>query len=82
MKTAISLPDDIYAAASSRALEMGISRSAFLAAAAVDYLEKLDRASLTQRIDLAVSAVESDDSTQDAAALGRTFLQGGAAEDW
>lgn len=63
-------------------MEMGISRSAFLAAAAVDYLEKLNRASLTQRIDLAVSAVESDDSTQDAAALGSKFLQVAAAEDW
>lgn len=82
MKTAISLPDDIYAAASSRALEMGISRSAFLAAAAVNYLEKLDRASLTLRIDSALSAAESDDSTQDAVLLGHRYLQAAAAEDW
>ncbi len=78
MRTTISLPDDTYALASRYAAQMSVSLSAFFAAAAVHYLDELDSASLTERINSAMSALESDASSQDAVALAHRF----PAEDW
>ena len=79
VKTAISLPDDIYAQATRRAAELGISRSEFFAHAARRYLDELASQSLTQQIDEALQ-VATDDSNAAAAAAGRSFLAG--REDW
>jgi hypothetical protein len=57
MKTAISVPDDTYERASKRAADLGMSRSEFFSRAAARYLDELDRESVTQQIDLAVSAL-------------------------
>lgn len=65
MKTAISLPDDVYELATRRAKELGISRSEFFADAARHYLEALDRASLTARINAALELAGEDDDTSD-----------------
>jgi len=74
MKTAISVPDEIFAQVGSRAAELGISRSEFFARAARQYLDQLADASLTQQIDAAVDAAGADDSGHAAAAAGRAFL--------
>jgi metal-responsive CopG/Arc/MetJ family transcriptional regulator len=66
MKTAISLPDDIYDRATSRAQQLGISRSQFFADAARHYLETLDRSSLTEQINAALELTGPEDG-QDAA---------------
>jgi metal-responsive CopG/Arc/MetJ family transcriptional regulator len=79
MKTAISLPDDIYEEATKQAAELGISRSEFLARAARRYLEELASRSLTEQINEALGAVE-DDSNAAAAAAGRDLLAG--LDDW
>lgn len=76
MKTAISLPDDTFDAASRRAEQLGISRSEFFATAAQRYLDDLDRRSLTAHIDAALTAAEPDESAVDAVAEGRTRLAG------
>ena len=73
MKTAISVPDEIFHQVGSRAAELGISRSEFFARAARQYLDQLARDSLTQQIDGAIDAAGTDDSGQ-AAAAGRAFL--------
>lgn len=78
VKTAISLPDDTYEQASSRAAELGISRSEFFARAARRYLDELASQSLTQQIDEALQA--ADDSNAAAAAAGHSHLA--AQEDW
>ncbi len=81
MKTAISLPDDTYEQASSRAAELGISRSEFFARAARRYLDELASQSLTQQIDEALqAAAAADDSSAAAAAAGRSYLA--AQDDW
>ena len=54
VKTAISLPDDIYEQATRQAAELGISRSEFFAHAARSYLDELASRSLTQQIDEAL----------------------------
>ena len=78
MKTAISLPDDTYAQATSRAAELGTSRSEFFARAARRYLDEHASQSLTQQIDEALQA--ADDANAAAAAAGRRFLAG--QDDW
>jgi hypothetical protein len=74
MKTAISVPDEIFSQVGSRAAELGISRSEFFTRAARQYLGQLADASLTRQIDAAISAAGDDDSGRAAAAAGRAFL--------
>lgn len=74
MKTAISVPDEIFAQVGSRAAELGISRSEFFARAARRYLDQLADTSLTQQIDAAIDAAGTDDSGRAATAAGRAFL--------
>tara|TARA_B100000614_G_C14318093_1_gene399151 strand:- start:255 stop:491 length:237 start_codon:yes stop_codon:yes gene_type:complete len=54
MKTAISLPDKLHAAADAYASEHGLSRSALYAAAIEEYLAKHRYENLTEAINLAV----------------------------
>ena len=79
VKTAISVPDDIYEQASRRAVELGISRSEFFARAARRYLDELAAQSLTNQINEALQASD-DDSNAVAAAVGRSHLA--ALDDW
>lgn len=74
MKTAISVPDEIFSQVGSQAAELGISRSEFFTRAARQYLDQLARASLTVQIDAAIDAAGADDSGRAAAAAGRAFL--------
>jgi len=78
MKTAISVPDEIFEQASGQASELGISRSEFFARAARRYLDELAEQSLTRQIDQALFAATDDDSGAEAATAGRRLL---AAED-
>lgn len=79
MKTAISLPEDTFAAATRRAHDLGVSRSQFFATAARRYLDELDADSMTAQIDQALAAGAGDESTTTAADRGRARL---AAADW
>lgn len=74
MKTAISLPDDTFEAATRRAADMGISRSEFFAVAARRYLDELDGRSVTAQIDQALDGAGPDDSSSAAATTGRARL--------
>ncbi len=81
MKTAISVPDEIFEQAADRAAELGISRSEFFARAARRYLDELATWSLTSQIDQALLAAGEDDSGTAAAAVGRGLLAAGD-DDW
>ena len=61
VKTAISLPDELFQRATKRAQELGISRSEFFADAARQYLETLDRTSLTEQINAALLLAGDED---------------------
>jgi hypothetical protein len=80
MKTAISVPDEIFNQVGRRAAELGISRSEFFARAARKYLDELADSSLTGQIDAALMAAADDDSGRAAAAAGRAFLR--ADDEW
>jgi metal-responsive CopG/Arc/MetJ family transcriptional regulator len=82
MKTAISLPDEIFERASRRASDLGMSRSEFFARAADSYLHELDAGSVTAQIDAALTAISGEDeSTSAAVAAGHQRL-GEGAEEW
>jgi metal-responsive CopG/Arc/MetJ family transcriptional regulator len=81
MKTAISVPDEIFEQAAGRAAELGISRSEFFARAARRYLDELAARSITSQIDQALLAAGDDDSGASAAAAGRSQLAA-AGDDW
>ncbi|MGI8625826.1 MAG: ribbon-helix-helix protein, CopG family [Geodermatophilaceae bacterium] len=80
MKTAISLPEDTFDAATRRARALGMSRSEFFAIAARRYLDHLDRMSLTAQIDAALAVADVDDSSGHAIASGRARLAD--THDW
>jgi metal-responsive CopG/Arc/MetJ family transcriptional regulator len=78
MKTAISVPDDTFQAATKRAQELGMSRSEFFSVAVRRYLDELERESITQQVDQALQAAHEDDSAIVAAvAAGRRRLSTG-----
>ena len=80
MKTAISVPDDVFERAAEQAAELNISRSEFFARAARRYLDELAAESLTSYIDQALRTVDDDSGTA-AAKAGRRRLAGGE-DDW
>ncbi len=81
VKTAVSMPDDIYTRASDRAAAMGMSRSEFVTRATQRYLAQLDEESLTGQIDAALDLVGDDDSAAAAVEAGRRRLAA-AEDDW
>jgi len=81
MKTAISVPDEIFNQVGRQAAELGISRSEFFARAARQYLDQLADDSLTQQIDGAIDAAGTDESGQAADAAGRALLAA-TADEW
>jgi metal-responsive CopG/Arc/MetJ family transcriptional regulator len=81
MKTAISIPDATFERVEERAAALGMSRSEFFARAAQNYLEQLDAASLTGRIDAAVELLGADESTGAVVAAGRRRLAR-ADDEW
>lgn len=52
MKTAISLPDDLFSAADRLASRLGVSRSELYARAVAEFLAKHEPADVTKRLDL------------------------------
>ncbi len=81
MKTAISVPDEIFADATKRAKDLGISRSEFFSTAARRYLDELSRKSLTQQINCVLDLPDYDEEASElASAASRRRLN--ADGDW
>ncbi|HLL82600.1 MAG TPA: hypothetical protein VK420_08100 [Longimicrobium sp.] len=75
MKTAISLPDDIFSAADALAGRLGVSRSELYATAMAEFLAKHDRSEVTARLN---QVYETEQSALDPALRGaqrRTFAR-------
>jgi metal-responsive CopG/Arc/MetJ family transcriptional regulator len=77
VKTAISVPDETFEEASSKAAELGISRSEFFSRAARRYLDELAAQSLTRQINQALQTAVADDSGAAVTAAGRRRLAAG-----
>ena len=82
MKTAISVPDPTFEAASRRAQELGMSRSEFFSRAAAHYLAELDGASLTARLDAALDTATDDETAAAVVQAGRQALNADHDEEW
>jgi predicted transcriptional regulator len=59
MKTAISLPDDLFSAADALAGRLGVSRSALYATAVAEFLAKHTESEVTSRLDQVYAAEPS-----------------------
>lgn len=63
VKTAISVPDEIFARVERVAARHGMNRSQFYAVAASRYADELESSDLTAAIDAVVDAANADEST-------------------
>lgn len=81
MKTAISMPDETFEAATRQAASLGLSRSEFFTRAVRRYLDQLAAESTTAAIDAALALAGDDDSNVAAASAGRARLATGD-DDW
>jgi len=78
MKTAISLPDDLFQSADALAERLGISRSQLFATALAEYLAKHQSRKLTDRL----NAVYGADSSALDPALHRAQRQALGTGEW
>lgn len=81
MKTAISLPDELYEQVERWITHLGVNRSAFFARAAERYVRELEAESLTQQIDDALDRIGGDATMPDVLEYNRRRLAG-EDEDW
>lgn len=65
VKTAISLPEPLFAALEARAVEAHQSRSAFIADAIAAYLRKLEDEQFVRQMNEAVAATSAEESAED-----------------
>lgn len=65
MKTAISVPDDVFAQVEAASSRLGISRSAFFATAARRWLEVLGEQTVTDQIDAALAESGASDENEE-----------------
>jgi metal-responsive CopG/Arc/MetJ family transcriptional regulator len=78
MKTAISIPDDIFASADSLAARLGISRSQLYASAVAEYVAKHRGAKVTERL----NTVYATESSQLDPALRRAQRRAAKRATW
>ena len=78
MKTAISIPDDLYEAAEAAARRLGLSRSRFFAQAVAAYLQRESARDITKRLD----EVHADAAIGVDPALARWQRASLPQEDW
>jgi metal-responsive CopG/Arc/MetJ family transcriptional regulator len=78
MKTAVSLPDEIFRQAEARAKKLRISRSKLYATALSEYLERQRAESVTERLNQVYSEHESKLDP----ALENAMLQALAKDRW
>ncbi len=78
MKTAISLPDDLFAAADALADRLGVSRSKLFATAVAEYIAKHQGRRVTAKLD---ALYATEESTVDPA-LGAAQARAVRREAW
>ena len=81
MKTAISVPDDVFARVERVVARHGMNRSQFYATAASRYADELEAGELTAAIDAVVDDVNADGSYRFAVEAG-SRLAAGMDDEW
>jgi hypothetical protein len=85
VKTAISVPDEIFARVEASAARLQISRSEFYATAAKLWLDSLDQADLTSDIDDALARLSDADRAESSlltASAARRLAVMTEADEW
>ena len=75
VKTAISLPDDLFAAAEALAGRLGLSRSQLYATALARFVAEQERAAVTARLNAVYAAVAADPAAAAEDAADRDWLR-------
>ena len=78
MKTAVSIPDRVFRAAEKAAKRLGLSRSELYARAVQEYVEKLRRTDVTERLD----AIYGHEESRVSEPLARAQASAIGREDW
>ncbi|MEO6711646.1 MAG: CopG family transcriptional regulator [Planctomycetota bacterium] len=78
MKTAVSVPDEVFEAAEELALEMGVSRSGLYARALAEYLARHGRDDVRERLDTVYAHAKSGVDTR----LEELQALSVSSEDW
>lgn len=81
VKTAISIPDELFEQVTRCAAALGMSRSAFFARAAEQYVQELDAELLTAELNAVADLINEDESTRAVVAHSR-YVLARDAEDW
>ncbi len=84
MKTAISIPDPLFAAAEKAAHKMGVSRSHLFQLALADYLRRQGHAAITEALDSVYGKPGVSSGLDPALAWlqGASLVQDQEGEDW
>ena len=75
MKTAVSIPDDLFRKADELASRMGKSRSEVYREALADYVARRDPGAVTRALDEIADELSGEESAFTAAAAHRTLTQ-------
>ena len=75
MKTAVSIPDDLFRRADELANRMGKSRSEVYREALADYVARRDPATVTRALDALAEELSGEERSFTAAAARRTLAQ-------
>lgn len=75
MKTAVSIPDDLFRKADELASRMGKSRSEVYRDALADYVSRRDPGAITRALDEIADEISSDERAFSAEAARRTLAQ-------
>ncbi len=81
MKTAISIPDDVFKEAELAAKKLGVSRSELYANAVAEFVERYRREGVTEKLNAIYGAEEGEESSLDPN-LQSLQLETLAKEDW
>ena len=81
MKTAISIPDDVFNEAELAAKRLGVSRSELYANAVAEFVERYRREGITEKLNTIYGAEEAEESSLDLN-LESLQLETLPKEDW
>ncbi|GAA4916829.1 ribbon-helix-helix CopG family protein [Stackebrandtia albiflava] len=81
MKTAISMPDEVFRKVQECADELGVSRSEFITSAAERYVAYVRNHTLTHRLNAALAFSVPDEITEEVVSAGKRRLAD-EDEDW
>ena len=81
MKTAISIPDDVFNEAELAAKRLGVSRSELYANAVAEFVERYRREGITEKLNAIYGAEEAEESSLDLN-LESLQLETLPKEDW